>query len=382
MESSGRKIVQILTDGRLGGAQRSVEWLAASVDRSRFDYRFVFLYSAGPVHDAILSMGYPVEVLWWKHGYELAGRWRLVRLLRRLDPDLIHDHSATPLTRIFMRMATRCPIVSTEHGDFAYGRSGALRRVCGRLDDRITEWVIANSAFSASAHSRLYKRPLARMRTVYLGLDLERYSLDGVDNGTPPISNTREDLFSSGGRVLRIAFVGRLELVKGILELPRLALSLCNRGVSNFEIIVAGEGSGHQPLLETAKQMGVQRHINCVGWQTDVRNVLRRSDVFVFPSLWDEPFGLAPLEALAAGLPVVAYDVGGVSEALSGAPGACLVPRGDIESMAEAVVTAVAGTGRRGANLGLEYVRRRFDMRRMSHELEDLYAEVTGVSPS
>jgi glycosyltransferase involved in cell wall biosynthesis len=357
------RIVHVLTDGELGGAQRSTQWLVGAVDRARFDLFFIFLYSGGPTCDAIAAMGYPVEVLHWKNGYSLGGRIQLVRLLRRIEPDIIHDHDATPFSRVWMRAAVRCPIVSTQHGSFLNRDAGWLRLFFIRLDDRITDLVIANSAFTSRAHSRLYRRPMLAIRTIHLGLDLEGFA-SSEQVALPPEAGMEG--------AVRIAFVGRLEIHKGVLQLPTLARALCRRGFVDFEVLVVGDGPARESCSHTAHELGVDQHFTYLGWRTDVSHVLRQADVLVLPSL-KESFGLVPLEALAAGLPVVAYDVGGVREALASAPGAHLVPVGEVESMADAVIAAVHERGECSPDAGLEYVRARFDVRRTAREIEEVY---------
>ena len=373
MKPKRYRIVYILTDGQYGGAQRSVQWLAAVLDRRKFDYHFIFLYSGGPIQDAIASMGYPVNTLNWQNGYTLFGRLKLIRLLRRIEPDIIHAHDATPLSRLFTRLTVKCPIISTQHGEFAYKRAGRLRLFFSWLDDRVTDIVIANSDFSARSHGRLYHRPPSKIRTIYLGLDLEKFALK--DRFPSHYQRTKEnhDLRKND---LKIIFVGRLELVKGVLQLPLLAQALQKRKLERFKILIVGDGKAHAALVQSAEQLGVSQYFDYRGWQADVFPALCEADIFVFPSLWDEPFGLAALEALAAGLPVVAYDVGGVREALEGGPGAYLVPRGDIATMADTVLRAISSSDRHDQEAREEYIHSRFDIRRTACQIELMYSEI------
>ncbi len=375
MQPRRYRIVQIVANGEYGGAQRSVQWLAGAVDRIHFDYHFVFLYSGGPIQEAISSMGYPVYILNWQNGYTLFGRLRLIRLMRRIDPDIVHVHDATPLSRLFMRLAVHCPIISTQHGEFAYKRGGSLRHLFSWLDDRVTHTVIANSDFSARSHSCLYHRPLSKIRTIYLGLDLEKFNLKERHHSLSQKIKGNEDQQDSD---LRIIFVGRLEQVKGVLQLPLIAQALQNRKLENFKIIIVGDGTAKVALIKLAEQLGVSQYFDYRGWQADVFSGLCEADIFVMPSLWDEPFGLVALEALAAGLPVVAYDVGGVREALQEAPGAYLVPRGDIEAMVD-VVLNISESDCQEPQARIDYVRSRFDIRKTASQIELIYRDILNL---
>lgn len=369
------RVFQLLNDGAYGGLQRSVEWLAGVADRTRFEHYYAFQYAGGPICDALVSMGYTVEVLHWRHGYSIAGRWRLARLLRRIRPDVIHDHSVTPLTRVVMRAAAGCPIAASQHGVDTVLPS--LNLICARLDDRLTDVVIANSQHIAGAHSKLYRRPMSGIRTVYLGLDLERY--DHAQKGARRGDGTRTGQGSAQNP--RIAFVGRLEAIKGVLELPVLAGLLKEQGLAQFEIAVAGDGPAREACAQLAQDLGVSQHLTFLGWQSDVPALFQGADLCVFPTLADEAFGLVGLEALAAGLPVVAYDVGGVREALGSAPGAQLVPRGDTRALATAVIATINRLGKHDPAAGLAYVRDRFDIRQTARQLEALYTALVRRNP-
>jgi glycosyltransferase involved in cell wall biosynthesis len=373
---SRKKIVHILADGKFGGAQRSTQWLAAALDRTKYDYCFIFLYSGGPICTAISEMGYSTFVLNWINGYTVRGRWQLVSLLRRIQPALIHDHDGTPFSRVWMKLAGRCPIISTQHGSFV-PRNKPLQFAFSKLDDLMTDTVVANSRFSALMYNNSYHRPCSKICVIYLGLDLNRFNLDQntfLDNS----DKIRQSEQTSGAGVRKIVFVGRLEVFKGALQIPLLAQALLKQNFSGFEILVAGDGAARDVCSCLAQELGVSQYIRFLGWQASVSEVLKQSDILIFPSLCDEAFGLVPLEALACGVPVVAYDVGGVKESLEDAPGSYLVPRGDVDAMAQAVISDLQRPTLHNPLAGFEYVQRSFNIQRTAREIEDLYTKILG----
>lgn len=358
------RIVHILTNGQLGGAERSVQWLASALDRTQFDYHFVFLFGGGPVCDAIAALGYPVHTRHWQTGNAWMNRLRLARLMHQLRPALIHDQDATRFVHVWLRIGARCPLISTQHGSFATRRPERWLYWLERLDDWATDWVIANSDFSAGVHSRLYRRPRSTIRTVYLGIDLTQFAAPLPAPRPRPAAR------------LQIVFVGRLEVIKGVLQLPQLAQTLQRRGLEHFEIVIAGDGPARAAGTELARQLDVQQHLIWLGWQANIQSVLARADLVVFPTMCEEAFGLVPLEALAAGVPVVAYQAGGVSEALAAAPGAYLVPQGNVEAMAEVVLQIANGHLPHDPAASRAYVQAWFDVRRTARELEAVYTEL------
>jgi glycosyltransferase involved in cell wall biosynthesis len=364
--NSRLNVTHVLADGQLGGAQRSVQWMAKALDRSRVNARFVFLYGRGPVFDEIANMGYPTKVLNWTNGWSIAGRVRLLQDLLRSSADLLHFHDTTPLVRAIARFATAAPVLFTQHGVAAeeVRNRHLLSLSFMRLDDRSTRLVLANSRFTAQAHARYYGRAPSNIHVLYLGLDVGRFA---SVNGSPPAHANSKPV---------LLFVGRAEKYKGVLELPKLARELIGRGNSNFTIRVVGDGAALLPLERAIQNEGLAGHVKILGAQTHVLPELLAADLFVFPSLCNEAFGIAPLEAVAAGLPVVAYDVGAVREVLADAPATTLVACGDIAALAEAVMrTLRSGSPLRGEE-GFNYVRSRFGAERYASELIGIYEQI------
>lgn len=134
----------------------------------------------------------------------------------------------------------------------------------------------------------------------------------------------------------RILYVGRLELLKGLRTLAE-AMRRLPPGAS-LEVV----GRGDPGLLALVKEIiGAPRGSERVRFSSCRRSDLvqryRKADVLVFPSEWDEPFGLVPLEAMACGLPVVATGTGGSSEYLRDGQNCLLFPPGDPDQLARAV---------------------------------------------
>jgi len=140
--------------------------------------------------------------------------------------------------------------------------------------------------------------------------------------------------------------------------------------------MLVGEGPERSALEELARRLGISKRVRFAGRreQEDVVGLLHLADVFVLPSYY-EGFGVALLEAQAAGLPVVAAEVGGVREVLDGGRTGLLVPPADPEALAEAVgrVLNDRSLADRLARAGRERVAREFPVERMVERYEALY---------
>lgn len=129
---------------------------------------------------------------------------------------------------------------------------------------------------------------------------------------------------------LNILYLGQLIRGKGVdLLLPALALLRIP-----WRATVAGDGNDRAMLEDLAKTLGIAHRIRFTGWLNDPESCFESCDVAVFPSRWQEPFGLSGAEALAHGVPVVAFDTGGVREWLDDGVSGFIVPERDSTAMA------------------------------------------------
>jgi glycosyltransferase involved in cell wall biosynthesis len=128
-------------------------------------------------------------------------------------------------------------------------------------------------------------------------------------------------------------FVGRLENNKGGALLLELVAGL----PEGARLDVVGDGALKEKFLAGVEEPGLQGRTVYRGWleREEVKRAYDEARVVIFPSVWEEPFGRIGLEAMAAGKPVVAFDVGGVRDWLEPGVNGFLVPRGDVAGMAE-----------------------------------------------
>lgn len=351
-----------------------MEWVATAFDRARISSNFIFLYSGGPVANSISKLGYPVKVLNWKDGRSCIGRLRLLKELRRNGAEIAHFHDETPLTRWIGRIAGCAVTLFTQHGgSYITGiKSCPLAMLpVVRFDDQCTTLVLANSKWTERAHNCFYRRSPSLTRMIHLGLDPRLTSSGATGGGSrlSPHPKRKQSCYV-------ITFIGRLEVYKGALVLAELARELNVRLGRSFEIRVVGDGSARINLQELAQRYRVADQLKILGSLDDVAEELDSADVFVFPSLCNESFGIAPLEAVARGIPVVAFDVGAVREILGEAPKSSIVAPGDVIGMAEAILMWLRAERTHWKNSGLDYVRTRFSVSAYAETLTRLYSEL------
>ena len=147
----------------------------------------------------------------------------------------------------------------------------------------------------------------------------------------PVIPETPPAAAAPAGETLHVLFLGQLIRGKG----ADLLLDALFRLAAPWRARLVGDG-GDRPMLEKrVRQAGFGERVEFTGWQTDPDPELAACDAVVFPSRWQEPFGLSGAEAAAHGKPVVAFDVGGVREWLEDGVNGFLVPENNTALLAE-----------------------------------------------
>jgi glycosyltransferase involved in cell wall biosynthesis len=318
------RIVLLITLAEVGGAQTYVASLLPALV-GRFDV-VVAAHGAGPLRDATEAAGarfVPLTYVRRALGlHDLAGLVELVRLLRRLRPDILHASSSKAgvlgrLAGFFARVPIR---VFTVHGwaFAAYpGLAGRLYRWADRVVRPLTTVTVCVS--ERERESGLRARTCVADRTVVIPNAVE-------------VSRARRKRRTGGGRPLVVA-VGRLKAPKDFLTFIR-ALGRLRPG--SFEAVIVGDGPDRARLEDEIDSLGLAGHVRLAGERRDVPELLAGADVFALPSA-SEGMPVSVLEAMAAGLPVVASRVGGVPEQVADGETGLLVRPGDPHDLAAAL---------------------------------------------
>lgn len=315
----------------LGGTEKQIVLLARGLRERGVDTAVLVMFDGGPRESELHDAGVPVIHLGFrKRGtsllapvVNLAAFARLVALLGRDRPDVLHAflvHSYVPaapaarLARVPVLIAGRRSL-----GEFAEGRRLVL--AVERAATRVTDLLIANAHAVADNTLRRERVPAEKISVVYNGLP------DAAFDEVPPAA-----VRSEAPVVLCVAnlkpYKGHRHLIEGMALLRDQGLA-CT-------LVLAGEGQERASLEADAVRYGVD--VRFLGARTDTPRLLARADVFVLPSLY-EGMSNAVMEAMAAGRPVVATEVGGTGELLRGR--GVLVPPADPQALADGLRTVL-----------------------------------------
>ena len=264
-------------------------------------------------------LGVPVDGLALGADVDPVAFTRLAATLLRRRPRILHTHLVHAdvygqLAGTLTRVPTR---FSTKHGfnEFREGRPFAL----------------ADRAVASLAHVHIaISRGLARYLADTEGFDEE--SFDIVHYGIAP----REELAPFPLDTPRLLCVGRLIPIKGHIVLLR-AFAMARREVPGLELEIAGRGPLEPALRALAKELGIADAVRFLGYVNPIQGAIERSAVVVVPSM-GEGFGMVALEAMERARPVIAAAIGGLGELVSHGETGLLVPPGEAEPFARALV--------------------------------------------
>ena len=254
--------------------------------------------------------------------HDAAGLVELVRLLRRERPDILHASSskAGVLGRL-AAVAAHVPVrIFTVHGWAFAAHSGAASRLY-RLVDRLVE-PLTTVTICVSENDRLAglaAKTCAAERTIVIPNAV----------ALPAVCRSR----STERELPLFLAVGRLRAPKDFMTFVR-ALGKLPPG--SFDAVIVGEGPDRGPLEHEIGVLGLAGRVRLAGERRDVPELLADANVFVLSSR-SEGHPVAILEAMAAGLPVVASRVGGVPEQVSHGETGLLVEPGDPDELAAAL---------------------------------------------
>jgi glycosyltransferase involved in cell wall biosynthesis len=298
-----------------------------------------------------------------------AGLVRLRRELRRLGPDVIHCHGhyAALAALMVRRMNIPIPILYTVHADIYRG----LQR-----SDFIIQWVLRNceqvAAVSEGTASSVaaFGRNVSMPKVIRNGIQLSRVQIADKSSRT----QSRE---TCGVKPDALIFttVAALNKQKDHPSLLR-AFAEAAETLANAQLWVIGDGPSRALLVALTRNLGVEDRVRFWGRRDDVDKLLLATDVFVLAS-HNEGIPISVLEACCAGIPVIATNVGGLSDLREQGLGILLTPRENVGLLRDALLCLANPVVRqRLADPLLTGARERFSIERTAEEYLALYRQM------
>lgn len=358
------RILQICSAREIGGGERHVVGLVNALAGRGHDV-FTALTPDSPLIPELTVPKSNILELRMRNALNLRSVFRLSRFIRQQQIEVIHAHIARdyPLAAIAARRAGGVPLVLTRHVLFSMRN---LHRLTFR---RVARVIAVSQAVAESLHTqRLFDSD--KIVVIHNGIDVDHFSEKKAQR--------------TDGQRLRIGMIGHLASIKGQEEFIRAAAIICTHR-DDVEFVIAGEdksrdSQNRRDIEGLISELQLDERVKLIGWVDDISHLLSTFDLFVSPSR-SEPFGLNIIEAMAAGVPVIATRSEGAQEIIGDDVSGVLVPIGDVNSLSQAISSLLDDPERieRFVTNARNTVLEKFSLEQMVDETENVYRQAIAI---
>lgn len=357
-------VVHIVQNLEMGGLERVVINLMTRADPGRYESVLYCLGDGGALVPEVEAAGHRVRCFGKRPGMDWFLLNRMARALRTDRAGIVHPHNFSPLVygSIAAAVTPVRGVVYTAHGAKTSGRrKHLLFQRLGLVDEIV--FVSADARRVALAGGAVRERGT---RTIVNGIDIGRYA------GAQGREKVRSE-FGIPPDAPVLGIVARLTRAKDHAMLLR-AFRIVRGRYPDARLLIVGDGELDGEVRGLARELAMGDSVVFTGARADVPAMLSAMDLFVLSSS-TEGLAMTLLEAMAAGLPVVATSVGGNAEAVADDETGVIVPPGDADAFAGAVTGLLAdpaAMARMGA-AGSERCRRLFSTEAMVGAYQEIY---------
>ncbi|GEM84437.1 glycosyltransferase [Meiothermus hypogaeus] len=356
------KILHVINSLELAGAETLLTDLALRLSQQNIDVEIYALKASGSLlEEKVKRSGVRLYFSPISSVYSPLQIPMLVKHLFRHKYDLIHVHLfPAQLWAACAASFAHIPMITTEHSTYNRRRTVFFRMLDRWMYKRYRA-VVTISKATAVALSNWLPEIAKRICTIFNGIEVSYFAnAQSVDIKALP----------SLQRPLLVS-VGRLEQEKDQVTLLKSLPYL-----ETAHLLLIGDGPMRGQLQELASQLGVTHRVHFLGRRVDVPNLLKIADVYIQPSRW-EGFGIATLEAMAAGVPVVVSRVAGLKDVVGDA--GLLFEPGNERELAEKITALLTSQEACRQYAARGQVRAmQFDIKQTVEQYKDLYLQIIG----
>jgi len=371
------RIVHVIPDLDIGGAEAQMVTLISRLQGSSHSCHVFTLQPGGPLCSKLNSLGVSIYSYKLKKRDLLRAPWKiifaelkLIKIIRYLRPHVVH--SFLPLVTFMGALAGRMaevPLVITSRRALGkHQERYILLRPFDLLANRLSHRVTVNSmAVWEDTIERDHIDP-KKLVLIYNGVDPQTF-----DSASPFRKEVRKKLGITPQKNV-IIVVANLILYKGHIDLLEAARKVLKHIPKTLFLLVGEDRGIGENLKRISIDLGIGEKVRFLGLRNDIHQLLAASDLSVLSS-HEEGFSNVILESMAAGLPIVATNVGGNSEAVVNGVTGWLVPPKNPDAMAEKIVDLLHDPqkARSWGKQGRKRVNKKFTIERMVQEHIKLY---------
>jgi glycosyltransferase involved in cell wall biosynthesis len=363
------RVLHLITSFEIGGTERQAVELLKRLDGERYDVRLAVLRNEGPFYREIQARfpdvpEFPLTSFYDANAVKQLVRLRRLMLREKIDILHAHDFYSSFIGAAAARLAGVRAIASQRHLKLSDRRA---HKWGTRMIHRLAHRILVNSE---AIRDYIIEHDNAPSGKIVV-----------IRNGVVPVSraNSHDELCRELGLDAGTALVGtvaRLQEVKGHRFLIEASAAVL-RGRADVHFVLVGDGPLRSEIEHQAATLGIADHVHLLGDRTDVSRLISGFDLVVLASL-HEGLPNAVMEAMTAGVPVVATSVGGTKELIADGETGYLVPPANSAALAARIISALANreASRCIALRGLEFVKDIFSVDRMVGSVETLYREL------
>ena len=373
-----RPIIWMIDGLGPGGAEQLMPAILKHLQESGFNIRICALQvrNGNPIAGELNRLGLPVDLVLVPNLRHPPNLFRILRYLRLHRPQILHTQ--LEFSDILGTVAARLlgiPTVSTLHtlDVFEEKKSAGWRLqlrwfVLRNLCDKI----LAVSEKTRSHHLRMGRLNEGKTITLYNGIEIFRF----MHIATSVRQQLRQSL-NLPSRAQIIISVAVLREPKGIQYMLRALPGILEKN-PNTHYLIVGDGAYGTCLHDLVTELALQEHVTFTGHRTDIPALLSISDIFALPTLGDA-LPTVLIEALAAQIPIVASNVGGVPEIVENNVNGLLVPPAVPSALTNACLQLLQDKelAARIVQAGNEVVQQRFDIHVQIEQLGRIYEEIS-----
>lgn len=329
------RVAIVLMQFGYGGAERMVALLASHLPLDELEVKVFCVYGApmGNVMERmVMEHGVQIEYLGKDRGFSPAHVLKTTRALREFGADVVHTHLGAAMYCAHWAKLTGRRALHTLH-NIPEKEFGSLKRSLMRSLYRSGNYIpVAISERNRELTASYYGLPVDRVEMVVNPVDVEKFS----DVNPKPWGERSWDF-------VHVARFGAQKNHKGLVEaVYRVVNGIGVESMPGLRIALVGDGPLEDEIRALVDERGLQGNVEFLGTRDDVAGVLHDSRCFILPSKY-EGLPMSILEAMAAGLPVLATAVGGVPDVVEDGVTGKLIPAGDSVALAEAMVSMMSG---------------------------------------
>lgn len=359
-------VLEIIGDPSLAGAPRHLLGILENLDLDKFEIHVICPpgHLAGEIRN--LRRQIDLEVIPMRSRLDFEAISKIRHAIKQIKPDLIHVHGtrAGSLGRL-AAIGFNLPVIYTEH---LWTKQYALSNKLLNFIHYFANWFLdiftnLNIAVSGAVKEFLTSSGISHDKKIKV-----------IYNGIEP-TKTEAKVMDHGEEIL-IGTVGTLNVTKGVQFLIR-ALPQVLAEFPQVKLEIVGEGPYRKKLEQLVARYKLSKQIKFKGFIADVEQEMAKWDVYVQPSL-SESFGLAIIQAMSVGLPVVASRAGGIPEVVTDGQSGILVEPAKFKDIVLALLILCRDPelARKMGRHGRQEVRARFDLNDSIKELEKTYEHV------